>query len=220
MHPATRRGQRVAQGDRLGGGVVFVNQNKRLPGSYIRFKSTTNGTARTVPGGGGTGGGSGEDSGDAMTYILLMPDGSAVPAVVVDEEVVFTATENDIRAGTVAATAAGVTVGTKEIPAYHTTEGVVAIPAGRELAFSINAYNFTKLQALVCAFNSSMSKSVATEKVSINGKVYAAGSTAALAVVSVDAENKRINLGITNESGKPCVIRYFTYKEEIGRAHV
>ena len=49
------------------------------------------------------------------TYTLLMQDGTEVIAVEFDEELVFTATADDIRKGTVAATASGVTVGTLEV---------------------------------------------------------------------------------------------------------
>lgn len=153
-------------------------------------------------------------SSDSMTYILVTENGQEIPAVVVEEETVFTATANDIRAGTVAATAEGVTEGTREIPPYNTSEGYKVITAGSAVAIT-NLYNceYTKLQVLICAFNSSIDNSVATEKVSIDGKVYAVGDTTVLATVTVDAENKKINLGITNEGSTPLIVRYFTYKE-------
>ena len=49
---------------------------------------------------------------DVMTYMLVDSAGNEIPAILVDEKVVFTATANDIRYGMTAATEDGVTVGT------------------------------------------------------------------------------------------------------------
>ena len=161
---------------------------------------------------GGTGG-SGNDTG---AYILVDEDGNSVPAVLVDEETLFTATANDIREGMVAATESGVTTGTKEIPAYITTEGIQVTTVGSLFAISMTAEkcSFTKLQAIICGFNSSLSDSVSAEKVSIDGKVYAVNSTEVLGEVAADPENTKISLGINNDGDSSCVIRYFMYKEE------
>lgn len=154
---------------------------------------------------------------DSATYILVDENGRELPAVYVENETIFDATANDIRAGRTAVTAKGVTVGTKDIPAYHTTEGVEMAFAGAECKIVIRTadrYNFTKLQAIICPLNTSTEDSVAAEKVSIDGKVYAAGETEVLATVTVDHDNKTINLGVVNEGTRPYIIRYFTYKEE------
>lgn len=146
-------------------------------------------------------------------YILVDENGIEIPAVFVDNKTVFTAEANDIRIGKTAVTEAGVTEGTKEIPAYYVCEGTAIIPNGEEYTISIKNYEYTKLQALLCVFDTSVSNSVATEKVSINGKVYDSGSAISLADVTIDEANKKINLGITNDSGSLRLIRFFTYKE-------
>lgn len=151
---------------------------------------------------------------EASAYLLVDEDGNEIPAVLVDKKTIFTATANDIRVGTTAATESGVTVGTKEIPAYHTMEGFKLIPVGSAYTITLLRCEYTKLQVLICAFGTSLSDSVATEKVSINGKVYPVNSTEELAAVTVDTASKQINLGITNDGDTPCVMRYFTYKEE------
>lgn len=156
-----------------------------------------------------------KESEETNTYILVDEEGNEIPAVLVGEEIVFTATANDIREGTVAATAKGVTVGTKEIPAYHTTEGYHLITIGSDMKIPVpGRYDYTKMQAIVCAFNTLPANSVSAEKVVINDSVYEVGSVEPLASVTVDYDNKAINLGIKNDSGNICVIRYFTYKEE------
>lgn len=152
------------------------------------------------------------------TYVLVDESGNEVTAVLSDTDLTLDATAHDIREGKTAATAQGVTVGDKYIPAYHTTESAQYIPAGDEMIISQLAqgdrYDFTKLQAIVCPYNTSFADSVAAEKVVIDGKVYAVGSTDVLATVTIDADTKTISLGITNTGTVPCLIRYFTYKEE------
>lgn len=155
---------------------------------------------------------------EPVSFLLVDENGKEIPAVLVDEETVFTATENDIRIGTTAATEKGFTEGTKVIPSYQTMEGVQVIPAGSEFKISFlsvgNMYDFTKLQALACLFNTSLNDSVSTIAVGINGKVYPVESTTAAAEITKDHENKVVNFGVTNTYGTPCIIRYFTYREE------
>ena len=153
---------------------------------------------------------------DEAAFILLTEDGEEIPAVVVSEETVFTATEDDIRLGTVAATESGVTVGKKVIPAYQTTEGKKRIAPGEPL--SIQMYSdmcqYTRLQVIVCAYNTSIADSVSAEMVVVDGNLYNVRSINPQASVTVDTENQTINLGVTNDSEDYLVIRYFTYKED------
>lgn len=153
---------------------------------------------------------------DSATYILVDEHGTEVPAVFMENEVVFDATANDIRLGKIAVTGDGVIEGTKEIPSYISSEGAVRIPAGKTLAIDMfsDLCEYTKLQAIVCAFNTDLARSVAAEKVAINDKVYAVNSSTVIASVTVDTERQAINLGITNTTNLPVVIRYFTFKEE------
>lgn len=150
------------------------------------------------------------------TIILVDEDGNSVTAVLVDEETVFNATANDIREGKVAATEEGVTVGTKEIPGYVATEGTRYILAGREINIKLRSdrCEYTKLQAVICAFNTSLTNSVAAEKVVFGESVYPVNSADLLSTVNKDIDNGQIKLGIMNNSDKPVVIRYITLKEE------
>lgn len=151
----------------------------------------------------------------ANTYLLVTDDGDEIPAVVVEDVTMFDATANDIRQGKVAVTDSGVTEGTKEIPNYHTTTGTQFIPIGSEFDILIpKRYDFTKLQAIICQFNTSTNESVSAEKVVIDDKVYATNSTEIITNVEIDYNDKKIKLGITNNGNTPYVIRFFTYKEE------
>ena len=143
---------------------------------------------------------------NSLTYILVDENGNEIPAVLVDEEVELTATPNDIRIGTTAVTEAGVTTGEKEIPSYHSSEGSRLVLNGARFVLAMPNYEYTKLQAIFCT------NSVSAEKVAINNKVYSVQSNVAEAEITVNAGGY-IDFGIVNETGKPCLIRYFSFKE-------
>lgn len=155
-------------------------------------------------------------SAQEQLYILQDQAGVRVAAVVTDKTVTVDATENDIRAGKTAATEKGVTEGTKEIPSYQTTEGKVRIAPGRTLSIPMftDKCHYTRLQALVCDYNTNSNDSVATVMVVIGDNVYEVRSTDVKSTVTVDSDSQTIHLGITNDSENYLVIRYFTYKED------
>ena len=149
------------------------------------------------------------------TFIIQDAYGNELVATVTNRQVVFDATPNDIRIGKVAATQNGVTVGEKEIPVCHVSEGRARISPGKDLV--VNLYSsladYTRFQAIVCEYNTSLNDSVSGIMVAINDGVYDVNSTTKKASVSVSADKQSINLGITNETDDYLVIRYFTYKE-------
>jgi hypothetical protein len=152
----------------------------------------------------------------AKTIVLRDEDGNEFVAVLVDEEVDFTATADDIREGKVAATDDGVTIGEKYIPTYYATQGTKMITVGK--AFSIrlpdyDLYEYSKFQAMICSYNKSIAKSVSCEQVVIDGRLYDVLSTVSLSDILLDHDNKTIDFGIKNETGSPYLIRYFTFKE-------
>ena len=147
------------------------------------------------------------------TYILTDENGNELTGVYVESETIFTATDNDVRKGMVYAGDGGVSTGSKNIPSYNTTEGRKVITNGSKFVIPIPDYDYTRLQAIICSYNTSLDDSVSTEKVVINDNVYDVQSTTSLSVVVKDSVNSGIDLGITNTSGNVCLIRYFTYKE-------
>ena len=150
---------------------------------------------------------------DDTTYVFEDLDGTQVVGVIAENDVVFTATANDIRKGTIAAGAEGIIEGTKEIPSYHTNAGYKIVTNGSKFVVDLNYYDYTNFQALVCPYNTNIANSVATEKVVIDNHVYPVQSTVSESAISIDTANKRIDFGITNTSGSKYLIRYFTYKE-------
>jgi hypothetical protein len=150
---------------------------------------------------------------DATTFILVDQEGNEYPAVYVDSDIVCTATANDIRKGSVAITPEGVIEGTKDIPAYHTTEGYKLIPKESPFVVMIPNYEYTKLQAIFCPFRSSVANSVIAEKVVVDDAVYSVRSSEKEAIVVANSETETIDFGFTNTFDTPYLIRYFSYKE-------
>ena len=142
------------------------------------------------------------------TIILVDKKGTEVAASLLNEEVELTATTNDLRKGTTAVLAEGFTTGEKEIPSYITHEGVRLVPAGSDFIIPITDYDYTKLQAIICPFESSLSRSVYSEKVVIEDNVYNVSSTDIISAVSKDDLKASIVLGISNTSSKLYLIRY------------
>lgn len=152
----------------------------------------------------------------AKTIVLEDADGNRVIAVLVDEEVDFNATANDIRKGKVAVTDDGVTVGEKFIPSYYATSGYKIIMPKKPFSIKLpdnDTYDYTDLQVIICPFTKSLAASVCCEKVVIDSVLYDALSTTGLSTMKLNSENKTIEFGIENSQSTPYLIRYFTYKE-------
>ena len=150
------------------------------------------------------------------TFILADENGNELTGVVVDKEVVFTANDNDVRENMVYAGDDGVSTGTKVIPSYHTNHGTRYIPAGSEFTIrlaTLDCYDYTKFHGMICAWNTSLSDSVAVDRVAVLDAVYPVQSTEVISNVTKDDGEKSIVLGITNNTDSPFVIRYMTYKE-------
>lgn len=154
---------------------------------------------------------------DTNAYILVDEYGNEIPAVLVDEPVMLTANATtDIRKGKTAVTDEGVVTGEKEIPAYKTTQGRRLIKPGQALVipFYSDECQYTKLNVIVCEYYDNADSSVSAEMVVINDRLYAVGSTVAIAEVTVDINNQNINLGVTNNGENSLLLRYMTIKEE------
>lgn len=172
---------------------LFINEVKNAPYRFVGTGETPN------------------------TIILEDESGHQVVAVLVDQEVVIDATSDDIREGKIAVTDEGVTVGDKYIPSYQTVREIRVIPAGSKVQTQKmprdDSYDYTEFQAVICPFNSSLSNSVGAEFVAFGDNVYKVRDTASQSEIYKDSENKIIDLGITNDLGVPCILRYITYKE-------
>lgn len=152
-------------------------------------------------------------SADDNAFIIVDEEGNEIPAVLTRNEVDLTATTNDIRLGSIAVTDDGVVTGEKEIPAYHTYEGYRAVSKNSKFVLYHTNYDYTKLLAIFCLFNTSTANSTAAIKVSIGNKVYDIASNTPVSSVKKDHANQLIDFGVNNDTGKNCVLRYIMYKE-------
>lgn len=153
------------------------------------------------------------------TYILTDENGNELTGVYVESKTIFTATDNDVREGKVYASDTGVSEGTKNIPAYRTTQGACVIFDGDAFVIEdmdkYNMYDYTQLQCIIAPFDSYAEQSVASDKIVLNNNVYSTNSSVSLSSLTKDSENKLIHFNIINNSGKDYVIHYFTYREEV-----
>lgn len=152
------------------------------------------------------------------TFILVDESGNEVTGVCVDNPVVFTANASeDIREGKVAATDAGVVTGSVTIPNYETSRGDSIIIPGAEFKISIltNECQYTFLQCIITKFNTSVDNSTQSEYVVISDSVYRTNSVDKVCDVSINQDNKTVDLNMTNNTEDIYIIKYVTYKEVV-----
>ena len=156
---------------------------------------------------------------NAKTFMLEVNGGKTeIAATVVGEQTVFTATANDVRTGKKFATSSGVAIGTKDIPAYRTEQGIVYISPNEKFSILLNKYtqyDYTKLQCLISKFNTTADDSVSVDRVVFGDNVYAVNSTDVLSTVTKNSTTESIDLNLTNNTSDTYVLRYFTYREEV-----
>lgn len=152
------------------------------------------------------------------TFILVDDEGNEITGVCVDNPVVFTAGDNDVREGMVYASDDGVSTGVKNIPIYRTRAGAEMIMPNSKFSISIpeyNGYDYTVFQCMISLVNmEDFNNSVETNIISIKDGVYETNSTIKLSNVSKNMDTQSIDLNIDNNSENYYFIHYFTYREE------
>lgn len=146
------------------------------------------------------------------TVKIVDENGEEILGVVVDQEQIFTATDNDVREGFVYAGDSGVSTGTKIIPSYHTEYGCKLMKANTTVTIPTREYNYNNLFVVIATYDTSITQSVLSTYVSINGAMYTVGSNEKISDIIIDAENEKINLGIT--LSEKSVVRYLVTREE------
>ena len=146
------------------------------------------------------------------TFILTDENGNEFTGVVVEQETIFTATDNDVRDGRVYANSAGVSTGTKTIPGYHTSYGYKIVLAHQEMSITVPEYDYENLFVVVTTYNNDWKTSLSSTYVAIDNGMYAVGSATKISDIVVDHANHTINLGIT--ASEKSVVRYVITREE------
>ena len=146
------------------------------------------------------------------TVKLVDENGVEILGVVTESEVIFTATDNDVRSGLVYAGDSGVSVGTKDIPSYYTRCGNKIVSAGNRVTLTALEYDYKNIMITISTYNTSVDKSVVPTYISVGNDIYAVGSNIKSSTIVTDANNMSIDFGITvNEKS---VLRYCITKEE------
>ena len=146
------------------------------------------------------------------TFILMDDEGNEITGICVDNPVVFTAGDNDVRENFVYAGDSGVSVGTKVIPIYYAGCGKIAISSGKNATITTPEYNYSNLIAVISTFDKNISQSVASTYVSVDDAMYIAGSNTKVSDIVVDKESRKIDLGVTVD--KNSILRYLIIREE------
>lgn len=152
------------------------------------------------------------------TFILVDDAGNELVGVVTDSAQVFDATDNDVREGKTYVSDNGASVGTKDIPAYRTTQETWLILPGDVFSIPLsyyNMYDYTKLQGFIAKFNTSFEDSVSTDRIMLNDNVYNTNSVDIISKITKNGDNNSIDLNINNDTEDIYVVHYFIYKEEL-----
>lgn len=147
---------------------------------------------------------------------IVDDNGNTLVGAVTDSEVVFDATRDDVKAGKTFASADGVQEGI-DTRTYRTTHATQLVLPGEDFSIPLEdneKYNYTKFQAMIAEFNTTISDSISVEKVSLNDSVYNVNSTTKLSDITKNATSKSIDLNITNNTDNTYIVHYNTYKEE------
>lgn len=150
------------------------------------------------------------------TFIIADENGNEITGVCVDEEVVFTATADDIKIGKIAATDEGIVEGT-DTKTYRTTQASCLILPGMDFSIPLDKYNiydYTKFQCIIAKFNTSAVDSIETNRIAINNKVYPVNSVNEISQITKNENTKSVDLNIINNTDEFYMIHYMVYKEE------
>ena len=152
------------------------------------------------------------------TLTLVDENGTELVGVIVGQETIFTAGDNDVREGFIYAGDSGVSTGTKNIPAYRTDCGRIGIFPGESASLPLEQYqqyDYTELQCIISKFNTTLVNSIITDKIVVKGKLYNVNSADVIAEATKNADTKCIDLNFTNNTEDIIVIHYFTYRQEV-----
>lgn len=135
---------------------------------------------------------------------------------VTDSEVIFDATRADVRIGKTFASSDGVSQGENTITYRTLKEEHLVLPQEN---FSIplsehDFYNYTKFQAIITKYETSISDSNQAEKIAINDAIFNVSSAEKISDITKNDTTKSIDFNIINETDDIYLIHLFTYRQE------
>lgn len=150
------------------------------------------------------------------TVILVDADGNEVTGVVTENVKVFDATPEDVKIGKTFAGEEGVLEGT-DTKTYRVIFASYLVFPGEIFSIPLvdyDSYNYTKFQATIALFNTTVLDSTSVDKTVINDAVYNVNSNVKLSDVTKNLGTKSVDLNIVNDTDNIYIVHYSTYKEE------
>ena len=150
------------------------------------------------------------------TLVFVDSDGNEVTGVITENAQIFDATPADVKIGKTFAGEEGILEGTNT-KTYHTMFASYLIFPGENFSIPLeksDLYDYTKFQAMIALFGTTVSDSTATDKIAICEAVYNVSSSDKLSDITKNVETKSVDLNITNNTNSIYVVHYNTYKEE------
>lgn len=146
------------------------------------------------------------------TFVIEDENGNELTGVITKQEVIFDATDNDVREGMTYASDSGISTGTKFIPPYYVRYGYKTVFAGKNATIVAPEYDYESLLITIATYNTSWSQSTVLTYVSVDNAVYSMEDNSKVSDIVIDHDNATINLGITvNEKS---ILRYFVVMED------
>lgn len=155
-------------------------------------------------------------TGYGKTFILTDENGNEVVGTVVDELTVFDAEPKDVKIGKTFVSDNGVQEGT-DTRTYRTHHASYLVFPGESFSIPLeeyNRYDYTKFQAMIAEFNTTVLDSVSVVKILLDDFVYNVNSNNKLSNVTKNSQTKSVDFNIVNDTDRIYIVHYNTYKEE------
>lgn len=150
------------------------------------------------------------------SLVIQDVDGTELFGVVTGDEIVFTATKDDVKVGKTFISSEGIQAG-EDTRTYRSLHATCCILPNEKFSIPLekyNQYDYTEFQAMISKFNTTKFDSVSVDKVSLYGEMYDVGSDTKLSDVTKNPTSKSIDLNIINNTNYTYIIHFNTYKEE------
>lgn len=158
----------------------------------------------------------GGSSGLGKTLVFEDEAGNGFVGVVTDSIKMFDATPADVKIGKTFVSDSGIAEGT-DTKTYRTHHASYLVFPGESFSIPLeeyNRYDYTKFQAMIAEFNTTVLDSVFVVKILLDDFVYNVNSNNKLSSVTKNSQTKSVDFNIVNDTDRIYIVHYNTYKEE------
>ena len=158
----------------------------------------------------------GGGSGIGKTLIFEDETGNQFTGVITENVQVFDATPADVKIGKRFVSDSGIKTG-EDTKNYRVRFSSYLIFPNENFSIPIekyDGYDYTKFQAIITTFNTTVSDSTSAIKIVMNDAVYNMNSNDKLSDITKNSDTKSVDLNIINDTDITYIVHYSTYKEE------